>query len=78
MKGSVGYRTGQEADALSDMASIAGFDPDGVIIDATAQTDEDDGAGEIVPAGDQSITVPEESPQTNSIPDRPEEVMPVG
>lgn len=78
LKESAGDQEADGAGPLSGMASVAGFNPDELIIDLDAQIDGDVGAEVIIPAGNQSNTVPAGSSSTNLIPDRSGDVVPVG
>jgi len=79
MKESAQDRTAQGGDTPSGMAAVAGFNPDGLIIDLDTQPEESDG-------GDTETNLPDETPSnavpaeaiTNTVPDHPEQVVPVG
>ena len=73
-------RKEQGVDASSGMASIAGLNTEGVIIELGAPVDE---GGEVSPDAERSPesatnTVPEGASVTNPVPERSGEVVPVG
>ncbi|HSR88451.1 MAG TPA: hypothetical protein VLL07_05815 [Pontiella sp.] len=78
MKGSISNPAEQGTDALSGMASVTDFDPDGLTIDAEAEQGGGTGSGGLMPVDSRTNTVPVESPETNSVPEPSGEVMPVG
>ena len=80
MKNMVRGRNEDGAGAPSGMASVAGFNPDGLIIDLDAPIEEgrDSTLDAVLPASDPSNAVPAESSSTNPVPDRPVDVEPVG
>jgi hypothetical protein len=80
MKGLVSDQAEQDADALSGMASVAEFDPDGVVLVPDATTGEDGGIGSggIAPADSPTNAVQAEPPETNSVPAGSGDVVPVG
>ena len=80
LKESVRGRKEEGAGAPSGMAGVAGFNPDGLIIDLDAQTEEDGNGGseEGMSAGSPSNAVPAESSTTNQVPDQSGDVVPVG
>jgi len=79
MKESAQDRTAQGGDTPSGMAAVAGFNPDGLIIDLDTQPEES-------AAADAETNLPDETPSnavpaeaiTNPVPDHPEQVVPVG
>ena len=80
LKESVGNQKEDGAGASSGMASVAGFNPDELIIDLDAQIEEggDVAPEAVLPDGNLSNTVPVGSSSTNPIPDRSGDAVPVG
>ena len=77
---SVGGEKADEAGAPSGMASVAGFNPDGLVIDLGAEMEEavDVDSEAVLPEGSPSNAVPSDSSITNPVPDHPADVVPVG
>ena len=80
MKNMVRDRNEDGTGTPSGMASVAGFNPDGLVIDLDAQPEEggDITPEAVFPAGDPSNAAPAESSITNPVPIRPVDVEPVG
>ena len=73
-------RNEQEVAASSGMASVAGLNTEGVIIELATTANQ---SGEVtpeaqLPAANPSNAVPEGAAVTNPVPERPENVVPVG
>jgi hypothetical protein len=77
---SVGGEKEEDAGVPSGMASVAGFNPDDLVIELDAEIEEavEVDFEAVLPDGSPSNAVPVESPITNPVPDHSADVVPVG
>ena len=80
LRGSVGDQKEEGTGVPSGMASVAGFNPDALVIELDVQPEE---GGDVVPEAvvtddTSSNAVPAGSSITNPVPEDPEDVVPVG
>jgi len=78
MKESAFDRTAGGADMPSGMAAVAGFNPEGLIIDLDTQAEESEDPETVVPAENPSNAVPADAAITNPVPAPSGNVVPVG